>query len=112
MNQLKLASHMLTTPFKTATLVIHVLKIPVNSVLCSLTNDERQYTNWKYVLQKCTACMYIVIPGVEIDYSKQAPMIIFNTYITQFTCSYDGIIIREKITTYLDAKQTYRKLVS
>ena len=33
-------------------------------------------------------------------------MITFNTYITQFTCSHHGILIREKITTYLDAKVT------
>ena len=28
----------------------------------------------------------------------------FNTYMTQFTCSHHRILIREKITTYLDAK--------
>ena len=28
----------------------------------------------------------------------------FNTYMTQFTCSHHGIRILEKITTYLDAK--------
>ena len=33
-------------------------------------------------------------------------MIIFNTYMNQFTCSHHGIIIRKKITTYLDAKGT------
>ena len=32
-------------------------------------------------------------------------MIMFNTYMTQFTCSHHGILIREKITTYLDAKR-------
>ena len=31
-------------------------------------------------------------------------MIIFNTYMTQFTCSHHGILIREKITAYFDAK--------
>ena len=31
-------------------------------------------------------------------------MIMFNTYMTQFTCSHHGILILEKITTYLDAK--------
>ena len=36
--------------------------------------------------------------------SNRAPMIMFNTYMTQFTCSHHGILIREKITTYLDAK--------
>ena len=36
-------------------------------------------------------------------------MITFNTYMTQFTCSQYGILIREKITTYLDAKGTSKK---
>ena len=31
-------------------------------------------------------------------------MIMFNTYLTQFTCSHHGILIREKISTYLNAK--------
>ena len=39
-----------------------------------------------------------------MDSSSRAPMIMFNTYMTQFTCSHHGILIREKITTYLDAK--------
>ena len=41
-----------------------------------------------------------------MDSSHQAPMIMFNTYMTQFTCSHHGILILEKITTYLDAKGT------
>ena len=36
-------------------------------------------------------------------------MIIFNTYMIQLTFSYHGILIRENITTYLDAKVTYKK---
>ena len=36
-------------------------------------------------------------------------MITFNTYKAQFTCSHHGILIREKITTYLDAKGTNKK---
>ena len=39
-----------------------------------------------------------------MDTSNRAPMIMFNTYMTQFTCSHHGILILEKITTYLDAK--------
>ena len=39
-----------------------------------------------------------------MDSSNRAPMIMFNTYMTQYTCSHHGILIREKITTYLDAK--------
>ena len=33
-------------------------------------------------------------------------MIMFNTYMTQLTCSHHGILIRDKINTYLDAKGT------
>ena len=75
-----------------------------DSVLCKPTNDECQLPNWKYVLRKCTACISVALPGLEIDSSKQAPMIIFNTYMTQYTCSHHGILIHKKITTYLDAK--------
>ena len=39
-----------------------------------------------------------------MDSSNQAPMIMFNTYMTKFTCSNHGILIREKITNYLDTK--------
>ena len=44
-----------------------------------------------------------------MDSSNRAPMIMFNTYITQFTCSHHGILIREKITTYLDAKEKSKR---
>ena len=81
------------------------------SVLCTPTNDSFQFPNWKCVLRKCTACTSIALPAVDIYLSKQAPMITFNTYITQFTCSYHGILIREKITTYLDAIGESRILV-
>ena len=36
-------------------------------------------------------------------------MIMFKTYINQFTCSHHGIIVHKKITTYLDAKGTSKK---
>ena len=36
-------------------------------------------------------------------------MITFNTYINQFTCSHHGILIRKKITTYLDEKGRSKK---
>ena len=39
-----------------------------------------------------------------MDTSIRALMIMFNTYMTQFTCSHHGILILEKITTYFDAK--------
>ena len=73
-------------------------------VLCKPTNYEFQLPSWKCVPQKCTDCNYIALQGVERDLSNRAPMITFNTYVTQFTCSHHGILIREKNTTYLDAK--------
>ena len=81
-------------------------KYAADSVLCTSTNDKFQYTNWKCVLRKCTDCTYFTLPGFDIDSSKRAPMITFNTYMTQFTCLYHGILIREKIVTYFDAKGT------
>ena len=74
------------------------------SVLCTPTYDECKLPNWKCVLRKCTVCHSIALTGVETDSSNRAPMIMFNTYMTQFTCSHHGILIREKITPYLDAK--------
>ena len=65
-----------------------------DSVLFTPTNDECQFPYWKFFLHKCTACISISLPGVEIDSLKQAPMIIFNICITQFTCSRHGILIR------------------
>ena len=56
------------------------------------------------VLRKCTVCSSIALPGFEMDSSNRAPMIMFNMYTTQFTCSHHGILIQKKITTYLDAK--------
>ena len=76
-----------------------------DSVLCTPTNDECKFLNWKYVLRKCTVCSSIALPGVEMDSSNRAPMIMFNTYMALFTCSNHGILIRERITTYLDAKR-------
>ena len=40
-----------------------------------------------------------------MDTSIREPMIMLNTYMTQFTCSHNAILIFEKITTYLDAKR-------
>ena len=78
-------------------------------VLCTPTNDECKFPNWKCVLRKCTVFSYIAIPGVERDSSHRAPMIMFNTYMTQFTCSHDGILIHERITTFLDAKRKSKR---
>ena len=74
----------------------------------SPNNDECQYSNWKCILRKCNACTYIALPGVERDSSNREPMIMFNMYVTQSTCSHHGILIHKKITTYLDAKGTYK----
>ena len=57
-------------------------------------------------MRKCTACNYISLPEVERYSSNQAPMIMLNMYITQLTSSHHGILMLEKITTYLDAKGT------
>ena len=76
-----------------------------DSVLCTPTNDVCKLPNWKCALRKCTVCHDIALPEVEMDTSIRAPMIIFNTYMTHFTCSHHGILILEKITTYLDAKK-------
>ena len=52
--------------------------------------------NWKCVLWKYTVYRDISLPGVEMDTSIKAPMIMFNTYMTQFTCLHHGILILEK----------------
>ena len=83
-----------------------------DSVLCTTTNDKCEFPNWKYVLRKYTAYTSIALPGVERDSLNQAPMITFNVYMTQFTCSHNGILIREKVTTYFNAKRTSKILVS
>ena len=64
-------------------------------VLCTPTNDEYKVPNWKFVLWKCTVCRAISLPGVEMDTSIRAPIIMFNMYMTQFTCSHHGILIIE-----------------
>ena len=70
------------------------------------TNYECQYSNWKCVLRKCTDCTYIDLPIFERDSLNREPIIMFNMYMPKFTCFHHGIIIHEKITTYLDAKGT------
>ena len=84
-------------------------KNAVDSVLCSPNNDECQLYNWKCLLWKCTACTYISLPVVERDSSNRETTIMFNTYMTQFTCSHHVILILGKITTYLYAKGTSKK---
>ena len=71
-------------------------KNAADSILCTPTNNERKLPNRKCVLRKCTFCSSIALPGVEMDSPNRAPMIMFNTYMTQFTCSHHGILIREK----------------
>ena len=63
-------------------------------VLCTPSNDECQFPNWKCVLGKCTACTSISLPIFERYSSNRSPMIMFNTYMNQFTCSHHCISIR------------------
>ena len=68
-----------------------------DSVLCTPARHEFKYPNWKCLLQKFTEFTYIALSGAERDSSNRAPMIMFNTYLTQLTCSHHGILIREKL---------------
>ena len=63
-----------------------------DSVRCTPTKGECKFPNCKCVLRKCTVCRAIAIPAVEMDTSIRAPMIMFNTYMSQFTCSHHGIL--------------------
>ena len=65
-------------------------------VLCTPTNDEYKLPNWKCVLRNCTVCRSISLPEVEMYTSIRASMIMFNTYMTNFSCSHHGILILEK----------------
>ena len=67
-----------------------------DSDLFTPNNDEFQFPNWKCFLRDCTACTYISLLGVEMYSLNLAPMIMFNTYMTHFTCSLHGILISEK----------------
>ena len=49
-----------------------------DSVLCTPTNDEFKFTNSKFVLWKCTVCRSIALPGVEMNSSNRAPMIMLT----------------------------------
>ena len=40
-------------------------KKAADSVLCTPTDDEFQFPNWKFVLRKGTDCNFIALPGVE-----------------------------------------------
>ena len=83
-------------------------KNSANSVLCTPTNYECHWQNWKFVPRKCTACNSIPLPGVEINSSNRAPMLMFNTYMTQFTCSHHGIIIHKKSPVILIQKENLK----
>ena len=82
-----------------------------DSVLCTPTNDECKLPNCKCVLRKCSVCRAIDLPAVEMDTSIRAPMIMFNTYMTQFTCSHHGILILEKSPLVLMQKENLKGLV-
>ena len=66
---------------------------------------------WKCVLRNSTTRISIALTGVEKYSSNRAPMIMFDTYMTQLTCLHNGILIREKITTYLDAKGASKNIL-
>ena len=72
-----------------------------DSVLCAPT-PECSLPNWKCVLRKCTLCSTIDIPDLELDTSNTAPIIMFHTYMTQYSCSQHGVVLLEKVTYYLD----------
>ena len=78
---------------------------------CTPTNDECKLPNWKFVLRKCTVCHAIALPGFEMDTSNREPMIMFNTYMTQFTCSHHGILILEKSPLIWMQKENLKELV-
>ena len=52
------------------------------------------------------------LPAVEMDTSIRAPMIMFNTYMTHFTCSHHGILILEKSPLIWMQKVNLKGLVS
>ena len=83
-----------------------------DSVLCTPTNDKCKLPNWKCVLRKCTLCRAIALPEDEMDTSIRAPMIMFNIYMTQFTCSHHGILILEKSPLIWMQKENLKGLVS
>ena len=83
-----------------------------DSVFCPATNDVCKLPNWKCVLRKCTVCSAIALPEVEMDTSIRALIIMFNTYMTQFTCSHHGILILEKSPLIWMQKENIKGLVS
>ena len=80
-------------------------------VHCKPNNDGCQLSNWKCVLRKFNACTYIDLPGVEIYSSNRAPMIMFNTYMTQFTCSHHGILIHKNSPLIWMQKEHLKRIV-
>jgi hypothetical protein len=79
-----------------------------DSVLCAPTT-ECSLPNWKCVLRQCSVCTTIAIPAIELDTSSTAPMIMFHTYMTQFSCSHHGVVILDKVSYYLDDKGKKKK---
>ena len=112
MTKLKLTNHMLTMHFQRYKTRHPRCENAADSVLCTPTNDEFKLPNCKFVLRKCTVCSSIALPGVEMNSSNRAPMIMFNTYMTQFTCSHYGILIREKSPLICMQKENLKGLVS
>ena len=103
---------MLTMHFQRKQLVIHVAKMQqilffVHRLMMNVDSPIE-----KSVLWKCTVCCAIALPAVEMDTSIRAPMIMFNTYMTQFTCSHHGILILEKLPRIWMQKVNLKGLVS
>eukprot|EP00978_Attheya_sp_CCMP212_P017892 scaffold48234_cov60-Attheya_sp.AAC.6 len=80
-----------------------------DSVLCGPTT-ECSLPNWKCVLRQCPSCTTIAIPAVELDTSSMAPMIMFHTYMTPFSCSHHGVVILDKIEKLAYHRSYYKIL--
>eukprot|EP00978_Attheya_sp_CCMP212_P037520 scaffold177762_cov62-Attheya_sp.AAC.1 len=79
-----------------------------DSVLCAPTT-EYSLPKWKCVLRQCQSCTTIAIPAIELDTSSTAPMIMFHTYMPQFSCSHHGVVMLDKVTYYLNDKGKKKK---
>ena len=98
--------------FQINKLVIHVAKMQQILFFVHQLMMNVNLPNWKCVLRKCTVCRAIALPEVEMDTSIRAPMIMFNMYITQFTCSHHGILILEKLPLIWMQKVNLKGLIS
>ena len=98
---------MLTTPFQTNETHSPCSENAVDSVLCTPTNDECQFHNWNMYCRSVLPVLLLLSHS-----SNQAPMIMFNMYMAQFTCSHHGIPIRGKSPGIWMPKEHRKRLVS